>query len=173
VKGPHTIRETIRLNNLYGLVDDVGHVDLFRKFSVSILAVFMPSRLTHTDNLCCASLCSKHGQDTRPAPYVKYSLAFEEVGVVVHCVAVRCRPDRILEHLLVDACSFASKRSLSQRMLANTRVTTYRNGHRNPHSCMCTDRKRGAKATVELRTPQKKCTPIQKKKASNALVFGR
>jgi hypothetical protein len=94
-----TVVEAVGVNDLLGLVEDVGHVD--------------------TNDLLGTGLSSEHGENTSAASdleqlatcgvgqlfntYVKNDLVLEEVLVLEDGVAVREGADLVLEHLLVDA----------------------------------------------------------------------
>lgn len=60
---------------------------------------------THTDNVLCASLCSKHAQYAGSASNVQHSFSLEKVGIVDDRSSIRSSSDRVLEHLLVDPCA--------------------------------------------------------------------
>lgn len=78
-----TVVEAVGINDLLGLVENVGHVD--------------------TDNLLGTSLRGKHGEDTGTAADIENDLVLEQVLVLDDGIAVRHGADLILKHLLVDA----------------------------------------------------------------------
>lgn len=65
------------------------------------------SRLTYPDYMLRASFRRKHAENASTASNIQNSLALEQVRVVIHRITVRRRPDAILQHLLVNASSYA------------------------------------------------------------------
>lgn len=76
------LRKAISPDNLFSLVQNVGHVN--------------------ADNQLGTSLRGEHGKNTSTTANVKNHLVLEKVGVLHDGVAVRECPDRVLEHFFVD-----------------------------------------------------------------------
>lgn len=97
-----TIFESIGLDNLLGLIDDIRHIDLRRSWvRYEKRFSFLP---THADDVLCTRFGGEHAQYTRAASNIEYGFAFEKMSIVDDGGAVRACPYSILQHLLMDAC---------------------------------------------------------------------
>ena len=65
----------------------------------------LPPPPTHSINVLCSSLHSKHTQYPSPTSDVQYSSTTKQMLIVVHGITIGQSPYLIFQHLFMDACS--------------------------------------------------------------------
>jgi hypothetical protein len=96
-----TVLKPVCFDDVLGLIDDVGHVDLISKLSF-IVNDDSKKIATDPNDMFRSGFCSKHAEDARPTPNVEDCFSIEEMAVVDDRRTVRTRSYGVFQHFFMN-----------------------------------------------------------------------